>query len=821
MARLFDTDPAEDFARVSIPLFKFEDGPDGSVYVWGKATDGTLDRDDQIIDPAFAEKSLRAWFETGANVRVMHSSGLYPAGKGVELVSKDGAQWLRAHIVEPTAVKLVKAGVLSAYSVGIARPRIIRDNLAKGGRVIDGETVEVSLVDRPANPECGLVLAKMAGHTVELLGGEMLGEVPAGRPAVPSPATLAADLIKAGHAAGAVGPDGVVKRDFDPAVGGGVDRDKLSPSDFVFSDERAFPIVTPGDVPDAVSSWGRYEGGHSFKAFKRQLTALATRRGEAFVAKLPKEWTKKRAVDAELVKGDKDCTNCGKSHDSDTSAKFCSNCGSKLPKAKTTKAADADGADPDSDVDDALGKAKEAVRAAIGAQAKDPDSGSDPNDARVSAHLENADNALNSAQHAQTRDMAQDDVEKAEKAALTGRPAAAAGDDGDAAALTPVADMPYGLRRLHDAVCGAYAWSTVKAAHPGLVTGGLAPVVTGAQQVLGHAVRAAAGEQMSAQDAVRIGSLSKAFAAAAALVDVDDQAIAEARAELVKDFRGANPGAPALTPMGGEQHPSPGQFRRPYLSGGHAIDFAKPGQHPRIPEATHIPEASQFTRGPLTAGHQAPSPENSGRSGRPTFSVDSMGRPTPQMAPGEGVTKAAGAAAALRAVHDNLADAWPDCCPMGPETAAPAQETSAAVAAGAGGGAVPVGKAAGADLAKMATQQPDLFKAAIVAVVAERDEQLRAEYDTKIADLTAAHDQKVGDLTTKINELAAQPDPRQAPFRGMAGIEQVQALLKGASKEPAAPATDPRAEYYQSWLESPDPAQREAARRLLNARTGS
>lgn len=818
MARLFDTDPATDFVRCAIELTKFEDDGDGGLYVWGKATDGTLDRDDQIIDPTFAAKSLREWFETGANVRVMHSSSLYPAGTGVELVSGDDGQWLKSHVVEPTAVKLVRAKALKAYSVGISRPKIIRDNLAKGGRVVGGETVEVSLVDRPANPSCGVVLAKMAGgdaaRTVELFGGELLGDVPNVRPAAPSPVTLARDLIKTGHAAGVVGPDGVVKRDLDPAVGGGVDRDKLPATDFVFGDERAFPIVTPGDVPDAVSSWGRYEGGHSFKAFKKQLTALATRKGEAFAAKLPKEWAKKR-VEADLAKGDKDCTGCGKSHDSDTSAKFCANCGKKLPGAKTTKAADAS-ADPDGDVDDALGKAKDAVRAAIGAQAKDPDGSTDPNDARVSAHLENADNALNSAQHAQTKDMAEDDVEKAEKAAITGQ-APAAGDD--AAALTPVPDMSYGLRRLHDAVCGAYAWAAVKTAHPGVATVGLPSIVDGAQVLLGNAVRQAADE-LSAGDTDRIGSLSKAYAAAAALDGVGGQAVAEARAELVKDFHSANPGAPSLTPIGGEQHPSPGQFRRPYLSGGHANDFARPGQRPRIPESTHIPEASQFTRGPLTAGHQAPPPENTGETRRPTFSVDSAARPAPRMAPGEGVSKAAAAAEALRAMHDHLADAFPDCCPMGPAMAEPAYETIAAATDRAGGGAVPVQKAARADLAKMAAEQPDVFKAAVAAVVAEQNAELRTEYDKKIADLTAAHDQKVGDLTTKLNQLAAEPDPRAAVFRGMAGFEQAQQLAKSASQEPTVSATDQRQrEFYEGWLTSRDPAQREAARQLL--RNGS
>ena len=60
---------------------------------------------------------------------------------------------------------------------------------------------------------------------------------------------------------------------------GGTPRKELKDSDFVFSDERVFPIMTAQDVRDAVSSWGRYRGGKSFDEFKRRLTALARRKG--------------------------------------------------------------------------------------------------------------------------------------------------------------------------------------------------------------------------------------------------------------------------------------------------------------------------------------------------------------------------------------------------------------------------------------------------------------------------------------------------------------------------------------------------------------
>lgn len=85
------------------------------------------------------------------------------------------------------------------------------------------------------------------------------------------------------------------KRDRDPNVGGGVDRDKLPSSAFVFPSERAFPVVTPGDVSDAVSSWGRYKGKQTFESFKKRLTALARRKGPKFVAALPESWKAKTA----------------------------------------------------------------------------------------------------------------------------------------------------------------------------------------------------------------------------------------------------------------------------------------------------------------------------------------------------------------------------------------------------------------------------------------------------------------------------------------------------------------------------------------------
>lgn len=75
-----------------------------------------------------------------------------------------------------------------------------------------------------------------------------------------------------------------------PNIGGGVDRNELKDSDFAIPGERKFPVVIPKDVKDAVSSWGRYKGPVDFETFKKNLTALAKRKGADFVKALPASW---------------------------------------------------------------------------------------------------------------------------------------------------------------------------------------------------------------------------------------------------------------------------------------------------------------------------------------------------------------------------------------------------------------------------------------------------------------------------------------------------------------------------------------------------
>jgi len=147
-----------DRANAYAAIIKQEKMEDGTLLVYGKATDDSLDIDQQICDSAWLEKAMPEWFKSGGNIREQHSN--IAAGVAKELDSKPDGHYISALVVDPVSVKKVETGVLKGFSIGIRAPRIVRDNKATNGRIIDGQIVEVSLVDRPANPNAKLMLAK-------------------------------------------------------------------------------------------------------------------------------------------------------------------------------------------------------------------------------------------------------------------------------------------------------------------------------------------------------------------------------------------------------------------------------------------------------------------------------------------------------------------------------------------------------------------------------------------------------------------------------------------------------------------------------------
>jgi hypothetical protein len=153
---------------------KSDKNADGTLTVYGKATDDALDIDKQICDGDWLDRAMPHWFKSGGNIREQHSN--IAAGVAKEYELKADGHYITALVVDPVSVKKVENGVLKGFSIGIKNPRVIQDSKAANGRIVDGQIVEVSLVDRPANPNCQLVLAKSASGDETIVQVEELIE---------------------------------------------------------------------------------------------------------------------------------------------------------------------------------------------------------------------------------------------------------------------------------------------------------------------------------------------------------------------------------------------------------------------------------------------------------------------------------------------------------------------------------------------------------------------------------------------------------------------------------------------------------------------
>jgi hypothetical protein len=187
---------------------KADRNADGTMTVYGKATDDSLDIDQQICDGEWLKRAMPAWFKSGGNIREQHSN--IAAGVAKEYEAKADGHYIGVLVVDPVSVKKVDAGVLKGFSVGIKNPRVVRDSKAANGRIVDGQIVEVSLVDRPANPNCQLVLAKSVDGEKDLVqveewiekkeGEEDFTQVIKPRKGEPADKELYAEVIQAAKA---------------------------------------------------------------------------------------------------------------------------------------------------------------------------------------------------------------------------------------------------------------------------------------------------------------------------------------------------------------------------------------------------------------------------------------------------------------------------------------------------------------------------------------------------------------------------------------------------------------------------------------------
>ena len=836
------------------PITKVEKDGDARI-VWGKATDETLDSDLQIINGKWAAKAMAKWFTTGANVRQQHATTLPPAGKGIELVSQDDGEWLRSRIVEPVAVRLLDEQVYQGYSVGVSQPHISRSNKARNGEIDAGEIVEVSIVDRPANPSAVLSVVKMAQDgTAEFVGKVVapdttkVGRIFSGaneaelRAVVTTIETLLAQLgdgedmqsqedsvtdatqpgaevltpsaeksvkcdkcggtgftdgkcDKCGAAMPAIkgadlgdltedvqdlvedaqqlaedagdvsGEDKAAKADEppekeppaeekkpafegaapafkkpkkakkiaepesveapepaaavekaadkpapDPNVGGGAVREDIPDADYVFPEDKpdgGFPIVKPGDVSDAVNSWGRYKGPHSFDDFKKRLTSIATRMGPSFVTELPANWKDE-----------------------------------KKPK-----------------------KSKK--------------------------------------------------VRKIEKRARS-------------EAVKQAAELPWAIRQAHDAACPAYDSAALKEAYPTLEKNGVAAALGPMAQsalfaMLSNEVQEDGG---SGVEALECHKLAKAYHALVAVLELeagqDMEAVSgvymAAHDHLHAAFKQANSiDDPAVSPLPKPSDPpSPGQFHRPYIQAGRAAETA----------VTHDVAVTRPGK-PIEAGD---------------FNRQALG-------PSEGRERSF--ADKLMKFHDAMASWRPGLCRMGATSSGPHRDLPASfyapdITGNAGLTSQPAGnfarppetqhldtRAGSLPTPVRMTLPPSApIPGGLKGAVAPRAEAVitqEGDIEAALRELAAQVNQQNAAFTTKIasietltEQLASSGDPAQRAVRGAAGFLSKAATVSTSRVQREAARTEKQERqrrediaWYEGKARAGGPDERAAAIRKL------
>lgn len=838
----------------------------------------------------------------------------------------DGAHWVKAAVDDPTAKRMVERKHLRAFSVGIARPLIVTDvtGKARGGIIKGGELAEISLVDRPANRSCYVEIAKAASDGTAQFTGKVFGagdflaktvnvDLPKGVSVSFSPEDLKKLLD---HRREAEERETAVKGELSAA-----DRAKLPASAFAYVDSDGnghLPVHDEGHVHSALGRFAQqqFEDGASRKRAARKIIARAHEMGisvdeDSGVAqaagkvaqpdglkadgtmcglckgkgkirggalKCPRchgdgkiaagepdehDETAGKDADAGLAKaGARSCKECGKNHHSDSPAKFCDGCGTKLPAASEKEEDpdvvkddggdgggtgedgpdDADQASDDDDDDDDDGSAPDgapAAKAAAPAMAGKPkvpcpscgkgvkpkmpfcpkcgggmkaDKAGKPTPGDgvagehvepVPAHREPDGPAIESLEHDAGLPTDPD-----------GPHLKAADTEKGAALRFKALGIPHDLGVLHDLTCAAYDPVAVAKAHPYDTLAGI-----DAGEWMEKALDAAASAPL--QEA---GAMQLLWQHALTLKGADPEVVSEVGEALHKAFADANPG-PGTFPTPGEL--SPQRFRRPYLTAGHAAP--SPGQDG--PNTAVIPPsggitAGQFDRGFLDAGHAADSPQNKADGGDP---------PKPGASNGGRLfyrnTSRDNTRAAMQAMHDHIAATFPDVCAMKsdpeadpmPKPGPLPRPVASSKAAKAGkrhdpAPAAPVQPETAAKAAGAAA--PGLIKAAVAeavtAALAARDTGYEEEL-RKLRKLIKSQ----GDV---LDAIAGQPDP-VSPYRGAALPQNTKTSAALAGPLTMAGAAEQSQAYlytelHREYLESPDPAIRLAAERAMEKMRG-
>jgi hypothetical protein len=138
------------------PLTKVEKRNDGTLRVHGIASTESIDSDGEIITAGAMKAALPDFFKHGTGaLREMHQA--IAAGTVDEAEVAGDVTRIVATIVDAEAVKKVLLGVYKGFSIGGR----VRERDAKNRKIVTKIALaEISLVDRPSNPDAVLSIYK-------------------------------------------------------------------------------------------------------------------------------------------------------------------------------------------------------------------------------------------------------------------------------------------------------------------------------------------------------------------------------------------------------------------------------------------------------------------------------------------------------------------------------------------------------------------------------------------------------------------------------------------------------------------------------------
>lgn len=141
--------------RIFGGITKIEEQDDGSLKVFGVASSGCRDDAGEIVTPDAMKGALPDYALYPA-LREMHQPSA--AGRTLEAeVDADGFTRIVAHVVDPVAIAKVKSKTYAGFSIG---GKVLQRDTADRTIITAIKLSEISLVDRPANPEASIDLWK-------------------------------------------------------------------------------------------------------------------------------------------------------------------------------------------------------------------------------------------------------------------------------------------------------------------------------------------------------------------------------------------------------------------------------------------------------------------------------------------------------------------------------------------------------------------------------------------------------------------------------------------------------------------------------------